>query len=361
MSCEIGNAVQENGALQGVGLGLPNSIRNFDGRPRARYLVSVWCLLALFAAVVCEAKEHAKRVNLFPRLQAGQTLAYQISYHSDKQVKTQSSVIVAAPDNSARVDVNALLRLEVLGVQASGERAVIHARTTFQVLDSNLHSKVPQIEPPAKQLQKQDMEGNVVEFTILPDGRLDKVTGLDALSPEQQQAWQEWAARFLLAAAFHTQGVRVAQKWNSQEAENSPLPIAGLRWIRESTYVRDEPCGAVQLTVQGGVAASDAEPETCAVILTRAGLKQDSNSKNTTPEDFKLHELQTSGAAHGANRIITYISLKTGLLIRANEEATQEMKVTVAKADGSNRVHYDVNAKSRSEVVMVSESPLEKR
>jgi hypothetical protein len=34
------------------------------------------------------------------------------------------------------------------------------------------------------------------------------------------------------------------------------------------------------------------------------------------------------------------------------------MNVTVAKADGSNRVHYDVKAESRSEVVMVSESPL---
>jgi hypothetical protein len=314
----------------------------------------------MLTAVVCDAKEHATRVSLFPRVQAGQTFAYQISYHSDKHVKTESAVIVATPDDSAKVDVSALLRLEVLGVQASGGRAVIHARTTFQVLDSNLHFRTPKIEPPAPQVQKQDAEGKVVEFTILPDGRLDKVTGLDALFPEQQQAWQEWASRFLLAAAFHTEGVRVAQKWNSQEPESSPSPIAGLRWTRESTYVRDEPCGAVQLTVQNNLAASGAEPETCAVILTTAGLKQDSNSKNTTPEDFKLHELRTTGAALGANRIITYISLKTGLLIRANEEATQEMKVTVAKADGSNRVHYDVNAKSRSEVVMVSETPLEK-
>ena len=336
------------------------TILNFVGLPRAKYLVRVVWSLAFLATVVCDAKEQAKRVNLFPRLQAGQTLAYQISYHSDKHVKTESSVIIATPDDSAKVDVNALLRLEILGVQASGERAVIHARTTFQVLNSNLHFRTPKIEPPSPQVQRQDAEGKVVEFTILPDGRLDKVTGLDALFPEQQQAWQEWASRFLLAAAFRTQGVRVAQKWNSQEAENSPSPIAGLRWMRESTYVRDEPCGAVQLTVQGSGAPSDAEPETCAVILTTAGLKQDSNSKNATPEDFKLHELRTSGAAHGANRIITYISLKTGVLIRANEEATQEMKVTVAKADGSNRVHYDVNAKSRSEVVLVSESPLEK-
>jgi hypothetical protein len=113
----------------------------------------------------------------------------------------------------------------------------------------------------------------------------------------------------------------------------------------------------VQLTAQGSVASSDAETETCAVILTTAVLKQDSNGKNTTPEDFKLHELRTAGTARGANRIITYISLKAGLLIRATEEASQQMSVTVAKADGSNRVHYDVNAKSRSEVVLVTLTP----
>jgi hypothetical protein len=321
--------------------------------------VLVFYLLAVFAVFVCEAKDRPKRVNLFPRLQAGQAFAYQISYHSDKHVKTESSVIVATPDDSAKIDANALLRLEVLGVQAKGERAVIHARTRFEVLNSDSHFKVPQVEPPPAQLQKQDANGKVIEFTILPDGRLDQLTGLDALFPEQLQAWQEWASRFLLAAAFHTKGVRVAQKWNSEEAEKSPLPIAGLHWRRESTYVHDEPCGAVQLTVQGSVAPSDAEPETCAVILTTAGLVQDSKGKNATPEDFKLHELRTAGTAHGSNRIITYISLKTGLLIRATEEATQEMNVTVAKADGSNRVRYDVKAKSHSEVVMVSETPLQ--
>jgi hypothetical protein len=336
-----------------------NSIPKFGGFPRAKYFVPVFALLAFFAVFICQAKDRPKRVNLFPRLQAGQTLAYQISYHSDKHIKTESSVIVATPDDSAKVDVNTLLRLEILGVRAKGERAVIHARARFEVLNSDSHFKVPQVEPPAAQLQKQDADGKVVEFTILPDGRLDQITGLDALFPEQQQAWQEWASRFLLAAAFHTEGARVAQKWNSEEAEKSPAPIAGLRWMRESTYVRDEPCGAVQLTVQGSVAPSDAEPETCAVILTTAGLKQDSNFKKTTPEDFKLHELRTAGTAHGANRIITYISLNTGLLIRASEEATQEMNVTVAKADGSNRVHYDVKAKSRSEVVMVSQTPLQ--
>jgi len=322
-----------------------------------KYYVPVYGSIALLVACVVAAKGRPARVNLFPRLQAEQTLRYQISYHSDKHVKTESRVVVAAPEDSAKIDVSALLRLEVLSVQAKGDRAIIHARTKFEVLNSDSHFKLPNIDPPAAQAQRQDPDGKFIEFTILPDGRLDQVTGLDALFPEQQQAWQEWASRFLLAAGFRTTGVRVAQKWNSEEAEKSPSPIAALRWMRESSYVRDEPCRAVRLTMQGSVAPSDAEPETCAVILTTAVLKQDSD-KNGTPEDFKLHELRTVGTAHGTNHIITYISLKTGIPIRATEEATQQMNVTVAKADGSNRVRYDVNAKSRAEVLLVFESPL---
>ena len=329
------------------------SIRNPAGH--AKSYVFFYGSIVLLAACVCAAKGRLERVNLFPRLQVGQTLAYQISYHSDKHVKTESAVIVVAPDDSAKVDVSALLHLEVLGVQAQGDRAVVHARTKFEVLGTDSHFSVPNIEPPAPQLQKQD--GKFIEFTILPDGRLDQVTGLDAFFPEQQQTWQEWVSRFLLAAGFRTTRVRVAQKWNSEEAENSPSPVAGLRWLRESTYVRDEPCRAVQLTPQSSAAPTDGELERCAVILTTAVLKQDSN-KNATPQDFKLHELRTAGTAHGTNHIITYISLKTGIPIRATEEATQQMNVTVAKADGSNRVHYDVDAKSRSEVLLVSETPV---
>src|SRR5882762_87691 len=126
---------------------------------RATYPVSVCGGLALFLACFCAAKNRPAPVNLFPRVQAGQTLSYQISYHSDKHIKTESAVIVASPADSAKIDVNALLRLEVLGVQAQGDRAVIRARTKFEVLDSDSHFKVPPIDPSEKQLQKQDREG----------------------------------------------------------------------------------------------------------------------------------------------------------------------------------------------------------
>src|SRR5260370_31812581 len=152
---------------------------------RARYRSAFCGLIAVLVMCFCAANERPAPVNLFRRLKAGQTFAYQISYHSDKQIKTESNVIVATPADSAKIDVNALLSLEILGVQAQGDRAVIHARTKFEVLNSDSHFKVPNIEPPAGQVQRQDPDAKLIEFTILPDGRLDQVIGLDALLPDQ--------------------------------------------------------------------------------------------------------------------------------------------------------------------------------
>ena len=319
-------------------------------------LLRLLCALLFFAALPLTSPSRSQRISLFPKLHRGQVLAYHVSYHADKDVQTQSSFITSMPGDSAKTDVHALLRLEVLDVTPYGERARIHARTRFDILDSALPLQTPSLDTPAPQGQSGDSDYKWVEFTLLPDGQIDAVKGLDTLSPEQQQAWQEWSSRFALPDMFPVAGVRVSQKWKSDALETSPSPIARLHWIRQSTYVRNEPCGPMTLAPDGQLATSDAARETCAVILTTATLKQQSSPANATPEAFRVRELRTTGSAHGKNRIITYISLKTGLIVRSTEEANQNMDVTVAKADRSNRVHYSVAAKSRSEVLLVSES-----
>src|SRR5260370_24284257 len=110
--------------------------------------------------------------------------------------------------------------------------------------------------------------------------------------------------------------------------------------------------------MMGDGSASSGPPEDCAVLLTTGMLKQKSSSKDTTPEDFRLHELRTKGTAKGVSETITYISLKSGLVVRATEETSQFMDVVVAQADGSNRVHYNVDAKSHAEVLLVTETSL---
>jgi hypothetical protein len=319
---------------------------------------TIQLIAGMFLLTVAAPGAGDSRVRLLPKLQAGQTITYLIRYRSDKSVKTESNVAAPMAPNATQVDAHGLLQIEVLEVLQEGGKAAIHARGRFQKPDLDASLKEPGEKDLQPRGQGMDLDDKSVEFTISPDGSVEKAKGLDSLLPEQQQAWQEWVARFAVAWTLPDAGVKIGEKWKSEQAEPAGAPIAGLNWARESTYVRNESCRAQQLSAPGEVSASSGPPDTCAVLLTTATLKQKSSPKDATPEDFKIHELKTMGTAKGTNEIITYISLKTGIVVRATEEASQTMDVTVAKTDGSNRVHYNVDAKSRSEVLLVTETPL---
>jgi hypothetical protein len=312
-------------------------------------------LLLLASATLCAGE---KRVQLLPKLQSGQTITYLIRFQSDRTVKTESRVVAPMAPNDAQIDAHGLLRVQILDVLETSDKPAIHARGQFLTLDSGAWLKGPRDKKPDGDKQRVDPNAKSIEFTISPDGSVNNVNGLDSLFPEQQQAWQQWVARFGLAWTLPADGIKSGEKWKSEQAEHAEAPIAGLLWERESSYVRDEPCKVSQLSITGDASSSGSPPDTCAVLLTNAKLKQKSSSKDATPETFKLHDLRTMGTAKGANETITYISLKTGLVVRATEETTQFMDVVVATADGSNHVHYNVDARSHAEVLLVTETPL---
>jgi hypothetical protein len=316
-------------------------------------------IVAMFFLVTAALGAASKRVHLFPKLQSGQVLIYLIRFQSDKNVKTQSRVAATMAPNAAQLDAHGLLRVEILEVRQAANKSTVHARGQFLTLNSGVWVKKPGDKKPDWDAQRLDPLGKSIEFTISPDGSVNDVKNLDSLFPEQQQAWQQWVARFALAWTLPEDGVKFGEKWKSDESERAESPIAGLQWTRESSYVKDEPCQARQLSIEGDVAVSASPPDVCAVLLTNSTLKQKSSTKDATPEDFKLHDLRTMGTAKGSSEIITYISLKTGLVMRATEETTQTMDVLVATADGSNRVQYHVDAKSHSEVLIITESLLD--
>jgi hypothetical protein len=301
----------------------------------------------------------SKPVELLPKLQPGQTVIYLIRFQSDKTVKTESKVVAPMAPGAAQFDAHGILRIEILDVlQQLAGKSIIHARGQFLMFDSRVPVKEPNDKASDGNSRRVYPKGKTIEFTISPDGSVSNVNGWDSLSPEQQQAWQQWVSRFAVAWTFPAGVVKLGEKWKSEESEQAGAPLAGLHWERESTYVKDEPCRPSQLSIDGDVSRSTALPDTCAVLLTTAKLKQKSSSKDATPEEFKLHELRTTGMAKGTSEIITYISLKTGLVVRATEETSQFMDVVVAKADGSNAVYYNVQAKGHSELLLVTETPL---
>ncbi len=250
----------------------------------------------------------------------------------------------------ARTDAQWILHIEVLDVRPQGDRATIHARSYFQSANAIASGNPTAAGQPPSPVPD---DVKFVEFTILPDGRAEPVTGLTAIFPEQREAWQQWLRQFAIAAVFPKDGVKRGQNWKSTELEQAQSPIDRLQWEKTFTYVRDEPCSPTQL---GEIAAGPApvsQQETCAVILTKALLKQKSAPKDTTPPDFRLHELHTMGNATGTNETISYIAIRTGLLMRVTEDAKQFMDVVIARSDGSNQVHYNVDAASHSEVLLL--------
>jgi hypothetical protein len=276
-----------------------------------------------------------RRVALLPRLHAGQALHYQIHGRVQRDVTTESRVTSMAKPADLKEDISLELQISIKEIRIENGRPVIAAHGEFQL--------------PNDATGKNAATANSsVDFTIDGTGQVQKVEGLDNLEPEQRLVWQFWIARFAYGWTLPANGVRPGQTWKTEEPERTPGPIANLVWDQQTTYGQNDKCATVST-------------EKCAVFLTTAKLKQKSSPKDATPEEYKLHELKTSGTTSGTNEIFTSISLKTGLVLRATEDGKQSMDVEIAKIDKSNAVHYKLDVTSRFEMVIVPDSKSQPR
>jgi hypothetical protein len=269
-------------------------------------------------------------ISLLAQLRAGQTFVYQVHYQLERDMKTDSRVVAPIAPPAEPIDLLRTIRVEVL--EAAGGQPSSSTRLRVQIAPSDEASSSP---------------AKSVQFAIDAAGSVSDIEGLESLTPAERELWRDWLERFAAVWAF-PQNLKPGQKWTSEESVSDSV-IAGLIWQKESQYVRDEPCPHTSaiLSQSAGV---------CAVILTKATLKQKSSSKDATPEDYKLHDLKTAGSARGSNQIISYVSRAAGVVVRATESAVQTMDVAIAKTDGSNAVRYNIEARSQSEILLTSSS-----
>ena len=286
--------------------------------------------VAMFAAIAFLFAVNLRsdtRPLFVPQLKAGQTLRYEVHGRLNRSVKTESRVSTFFGPQQLQGDLSSQIQLAVQKVFAGKP----HPGATVQT--ELLPSTSAQVNSPSSPARK-------LAFDILGSGKLGNINGLDDLSPEQRFVWQFWVARFAFGWTLPPSRLKPGEKWKFEELELNDSLIAGLVWERETTYARDDQCPVFPA-------------ETCAVFLTQSTLKQKSSPKDSTPESYRLHELKTLGTAKGSNQAITYISRKTGLVLRANEDVQQSMDVTVLKSDGTNGVHYNVEATSHLETIFV--------
>jgi hypothetical protein len=298
----------------------------------SRAWVAAWvksiAALSLMLSLCAPALRSDARAPLVPQLKPGQSLLYEVHGRLNRSVKTESRVSTFLGPQQLQGDLSSQIRFTVQKVFAGKPHPAANVQTEL------LPTGSAPTASPASPAQK-------LTFDILGTGQLGNLKGLDDLSPEQRLIWQFWVARFAFGWTLPSSRLKPGDKWKFEEPETSDSLISGLVWERETTYARDDQCPVFPA-------------ETCAVFLTQSTLKQKSSPKDSTPESYRLHELKTLGTAKGANQAITYISHKTGLVLRANEDVHQSMDVTVMKSDGTNGVHYNIEATSHLETLFVS-------
>jgi hypothetical protein len=302
-------------------------IRAADTRPGFSSWGKSAAVLATLVFICAVTLRSDTRPLLLPQLKPGQTLLYEVHGRLNRSVKTQSNVSTLFGPPQLQGDLSSQIRLSVQKVLAGKPHPIATVQTELLPAANATNRSTP-------------LPSQKLTFDILGGGQLGNVKGLDDLSPEQRLVWQFWVARFAFGWILPPKRLKPGEKWKFEDPELNDSLIAGLVWERETTYARDDQCPVFPA-------------ETCAVFLTQSTLKQKSSPKDSTPEAYRLHELKTLGTAKGHNQVITYISRKTGLVLRANEDVQQSMDVAVMKTDGTNGVRYTVEATSHLETLFV--------
>jgi hypothetical protein len=274
---------------------------------------------------------------------------------------TSRSGLAADPQGPSKLVItwDATILLEVFPGEANAPGS-IRLRTTYEKSTARVGSDTFDPSAAATQDQYQKLEGKVVEFTLDASGKVISVSGLAEIVDGEKavQAAREWIAQLDAGSGAPAGGVAVGQKWSSDQAATS-LPVAGMFWRTESEYMRDEVCHPPN--PQGAPVPSDAESaanpesvESCAVILSRLSLVRPKPVRKPTPEEYRKNGVQTAGKWDGSGQSLSYISLRTGLVVSITQTGTEEMDVTLTTAHNTS-MRYAGTILSRSQVALVAD------
>jgi hypothetical protein len=235
---------------------------------------------------------------------------------------------------------------------ATGEPNALRIRTTYEKSAATIQSDTP--DPAAEGIEQQysQLEGRSIEFTLGKDGHISDIHGLEGVVSDDKarSAAEQWMTQLSGSASAPAAGIIPGQNWSSQEAA-SAIPLAGLIWRTDSTYLRNEACQAANPSGN----ASAPGGERCALILSHLALVPGRSSRDTTPEDFRRNGLHTDGHWTGTGESLSYISLKSGWVVSVTQTGAEQMDVTISNGEGleSVSVRYAGTVRTRSELSLL--------
>jgi hypothetical protein len=305
---------------------------------------------------------------LQPRFTPGQIMRYRIALESTSA--TRQSGLVQDPHGPGQLTVtwDSTVRLQAFAAESgaapsssvAGSRAAdaggpMRLRITYEQSAATVRSDIP--EPRSEEIQQQyaRLAGRSIEFTFAPDGRVSGIHGLDGLLSDEnaRASVQQWIAQLSAVAAAPPGGVVPGQKWSSTQPAD--LPLAGLSWRTDATYLRIEPCRVANPS--GATAILDRQD--CAVILARLALVTTRALRDPTPEEYRRNGLRTSGRWTGSGESLLYVSLDTGWVVSSTQESTQQMDVTITSGPAGQgaTVRHSGAVTTRSQVFLLNDAP----
>ncbi len=288
------------------------------------------------------------RVRLTPRFSPGETLRYRIESHSTTSGQTTTPIANPEGGSQSSQAIHLVVRLDALNVSPAGQ---VHVRATCEKSSAESESDALDLQASNLAAQSSRLEGRSFEFTIQPDGKFAEVRDPAATPayPSAFQAVSSWLRGLSSVSTLPQKGVAIGQKWKSERPLEGAL-LSGLIWRAESTYLRNEPCGAS--------AASPANPQDCAVILTRFEiLRRGSTHADQTPDDYRRNGLRTSGTWTGSGESLDSISLANGLLVSSTQTSNQIMDYVITSASAGTSIHHSGKVQTQSEITLVPDQP----
>ena len=300
------------------------------------------------------------RVPLTPKFSVGQVVRYRIESTVKTTGKTTSPIINPEGGSQSSDAIHMQVRLEVLAVGSDGK---IRLRAVYE--KSSAESETDALDLTARSFDARfnSLEGRTFEFTLGSDGSVTSVQDLTAaVSGDSSKALTpelSWLPEVLSSENVPQKGAAVGEKWKSEKPVPGAL-LAGLLSRSESTYLRNEPCGAS--STENSPAAGSATPapssDDCAVILTQFEISRSgSPHSDATPEDYRRNGLRTSGAWSGTGESLDSISLATGLLVSSTQSSTQQMDYQVASTSTGSVIHHTGKTQSQTQITLVPAQP----
>jgi hypothetical protein len=322
------------------------------------------CTLSAAPAASARRAASSARIHLVPDFTPGQTFRYAVQMRTTTTSLANGPIVDAGGPKAFTQSIGVVIRLEVLSVSNTpGQPASARIRATYEDVAATSNSAASDPDAAAMEEQYRKLTGQSIEFTLLADGKITDVTGLNNLisqtDPSSAATLSQWLSQLTLGASLPKQGITIGDKWSSmQPVQNTPL--AGLAWKTTASYLRNQPCSMTsQASPAAGVPTTPAAaaPDQCAVIMTHSEIVGGRGSKDRTPDVFRQNGLRTSGEWTGTTDSLSSISLRTGMVVSVTQTGSTHMDFTImTTVTQRNRMRYAGDSHAESEISLLPQS-----